>query len=98
MGMKRLLPAALVALAVVVAALAVNLLLVGYAADRSDPVGKLNPRAVLSPTTTGRAPTTTAKTTTEQTTTTSATTTDDHGGDDDRGRNRGSGGGGDDDD
>jgi hypothetical protein len=101
---KRLLPVALVALAVVSAALAVNLLLVGYADERDDPVGNLNPRAVLSPASTERATTTRDETTTEdrETTTTAPTGTgDDHGGDDrggdDGGGNSGPGGGGDDD-
>ena len=93
MGMRRLLPIVLIALAVAGAALAVNLLLVGYADERDDPVGNLNPRAALTvPTTADRR-----QTTDDDTTTTEPTTTDDHGGDD-RGRNRGSGGGGDDDD
>ena len=88
MGMRRLLPIALTVLAVAAAALAVNLLLVGYADERDDPVGNLNPRAALTvPTTTEREPTTTDDTTS------GPTTTDDHGGDDRR-RNRGSGGGG----
>jgi hypothetical protein len=99
--MNRLLPVLLVALAVVVAALAVNLLLVGYADERDDPVGNLNPRAVISPTATERA--TTTRETTDETTTRDepepTATGDDHGGDDSGGGgdNSGPGGGGDDD-
>jgi hypothetical protein len=87
--MRRLLPIVLIALAVATAALAVNLLLVGYADERDDPVGNLNPRAALTePTTTERRPSTANDTTT--------TANDDHGGDDDGG-NSGHGGGDDDD-
>ena len=43
--MRRLLPLVLAAGAVAVAALAANVLLVGYASNRDDPVGKLSPRA-----------------------------------------------------
>jgi hypothetical protein len=103
--MGRLLPLALVAAAAVIATLAVNFLLVGYAQNRDDPVGKLSPRALL--TETGSGPTTTTGTTTTGTTTggttTDATTTDDRTTTDDddssgRGRGRNRGRGGDDDD
>lgn len=100
--MGRLLPLALVAAAAVVATLAVNFLLVGYAQDRDDPVGKLSPRALVTRTDTG--PTgPTGRTTTGETTTTGSTTgsTTETGEDDDssgRGRGRNRGRGGDDDD
>jgi hypothetical protein len=61
---------AIVAAAVAVAAAAailLNLALLGYAQPRSDPVGKLSPRAVLSPgpvTTTVPPPTVTVATVT----------------------------------
>ncbi len=93
--MGRFLPLALVAAAAVVATLAVNFLLVGYAQDRDDPVGKLSPRALITQTDTGQAGETT---TTGETTTGSTTET---GEDDDssgQGRGRGRGRGGDDDD
>jgi len=93
--MGRLLPLALVAAAAVVATLAVNFLLVGYAQDRDDPVGKLSPRALVTRTDTGQS----GRTTTTGTTTTGSTT--ETGEDDDssgRGRGRGRGRGGDDDD
>jgi hypothetical protein len=103
--MGRLLPLALVAAAAVIATLAVNFLLVGYAQDRDDPVGKLSPRALVTRTDTGRAgqagrttTATTSPTTTDSTTTESTTET---GEDDDssgRNRGRGRGRGGDDDD
>jgi hypothetical protein len=38
------------------AAILLNLALLGYAQPRNDPVGKLSPRAVLSPGTTPAAP------------------------------------------
>ena len=89
--MGRLLPLALVAAAAVVATLAVNFLLVGYAQDRDDPVGKLSPRALITETDRGR----TGRTSTEARTTTGSTT--ETGEDDDSsGRGRGRGRGGDD--
>ena len=102
--MARVLPFALVAAAAVIATLAVNFLLVGYAQNRDDPVGKLSPRALITDTAGGRTgPATTSGTTTDGTTTdgttTEGTTTEED--DDDssgRGRGRGRGRGGDDDD
>ena len=95
--MGRLLPLALVAAAAVVATLAVNFLLVGYAQDRDDPVGKLSSRALI--TETDRGPTgrtsTEARTTTGSTTTGSTTETGEDD-DDSSGRGRGRGRGGDD--
>src|SRR6185312_12332209 len=82
--MRRVLTIGAAVLAAGAVALAVNLLLVGYASDRNDPVGNLSPRITLStetPTTTQdtqAAKTTTAPTT--RTATTSPTATDDHGG------------------
>jgi hypothetical protein len=97
--MGRFLPLALVAAAAVVATLAVNFLLVGYAQDRDDPVGKLSPRALVTRTDTGQAGRTGPTTTTSPTATESTTET--NGDDDDssgRGRGRNRGRGGDDDD
>ena len=99
--MARIIPFALVAAAAVIATLAVNFLLVGYAQNRDDPVGKLSPRALITDTggRTGPAPTsgaTTNGTTTDGTTTEGTTTEEDD--DDSRGRGRGRGRGGDDDD
>jgi uncharacterized membrane protein YgcG len=108
--MKRALTIAGAVLAAGAVALAVNLLLVGYASDRNDPVGNLSPRITLSTespaTTQGTQPAQTTKTTTAPTTpttTTSPTTTDDHGGSSGGsgsggGSNSGHGGGGGDDD
>src|SRR3712207_3561553 len=108
MRIKRFIPIALAILAAGVAALSVNFLLVGFTADRNDPVGKLSPRAPLTtdgssgtttggqPTTTLDEPTTTAETTTAETTTAETTTGDDGGRG--RGRNRGRGGDGSSDD
>jgi hypothetical protein len=90
--MRRLLPLALVAAAAVVATLAVNFLLVGYAQDRDDPVGKLSPRALITQADRGR----TGPTSTEGRTTTGSTTTGEDD-DDSSGRGRGRGRGGDDD-
>ncbi|HEX2045203.1 MAG TPA: hypothetical protein VHF23_06215 [Gaiellaceae bacterium] len=92
--MKRFLPIALAVVAAAFAALAVNLLLIGYASDRSDPVGNLSPRAPLvgeRTTTTGAE---TDATTTEGTTSTEGDEDDDSG----RGRGRNRGRGSDDDD
>lgn len=107
MGVKRLLAIAGAFVAAGLAALTVNLLLVDYASSENDPVGKLSPRAVLTPTqtattTAGRdVPRTSSTTTTDAgtrpttTSTTHATTTDEDG---DHGRNRGRGGDGSEDD
>jgi hypothetical protein len=94
-GMRRFLPIALAALAAGVAALAVNFLLVGFTADRNDPVGKLSPRAPL--TTNGNSATTTDgdTTTLDEPTTTGETTTGETTTGDDSGRGRGRGRGGD---
>jgi len=109
-GMRRFGPILLALAAVVAAAVAVNVLLVGYAADRNDPVGDLSPRAFL--TSTGAKPTNPPATSTSGTSSTSTSTTtgntqtgstttsgsdddDDKSGSDD---NSGHGGGGDDDD
>ncbi len=91
--MKRFLPIALAVVAAAFAALAVNLLLIGYASDRSDPVGNLSPRAPLV----GERTTTTETdaTTTERTTSTEEDDEDDGSG---RGRGRNRGRGSDDDD
>lgn len=101
--MARIIPFALVAAAAVIATLAVNFLLVGYAQNRDDPVGKLSPRALITDTGRRTGPATTSGTTTDGTTTdgttTEGTTTEED--DDDssgRGRGRGRGRGGDDDD
>jgi uncharacterized membrane protein YgcG len=105
-AVRRALVIGLAALTVGAVALAANLLLIGYASNRDDPVGNLSPRITLStesPTTQSTPATTTSRT---PTTTTSPTTTDDHGGSsggsgsDDRGggSNSGHGGGGGDDD
>ena len=100
--MARIIPFALVAAAAVIATLAVNFLLVGYAQNRDDPVGKLSPRARITDTGGRTGPATTSGTTTNGTTTgttTEGTTTEED--DDDssgRGRGRGRGRGGDDDD
>ena len=100
--MARIIPFALVAAAAVIATLAVNFLLVGYAQNRDDPVGKLSPRALITDTGGRTGPATTSGTTTNGTTTgttTDGTTTEED--DDDssgRGRGRGRGRGGDDDD
>jgi hypothetical protein len=90
---KRFLPIALAVVAAAFAALAVNLLLIGYASDRSDPVGNLSPRAPLV----GERTTTTETdaTTTERTTSTEEDDEDDGSG---RGRGRNRGRGSDDDD
>ena len=100
--MGRLLPLALVAAAAVIATLAVNFLLVGYAQDRDDPVGKLSPRALVTRTDPGAtARATTGATTTSPTTSEDATTTTETEEEDDssgRGRGRGRGRGGSDDD
>ena len=99
--MARIIPFALVAAAAVIATLAVNFLLVGYAQNRDDPVGKLSPRALITDTGGRTGPATTSGTTTNGTTTgttTEGTTTEED--DDDssgRGRGRGRGRGGDDD-
>ena len=100
--MARIIPFALVAAAAVIATLAVNFLLVGYAQNRDDPVGKLSPRALITDTGGRTGPATTSGTATGGTTTgttTEGTTTEED--DDDssgRGRGRGRGRGGDDDD
>ena len=100
--MARIIPFALVAAAAVIATLAVNFLLVGYAQNRDDPVGKLSPRALITDTggRTGPATTsgTTDGTTTEGTTTEGTTTEEDDDDSSGRGRGRGRGRGGDDDD
>lgn len=98
-GMQRWLPLLLVAAAAVIATLAVNLLLVGYAQDRDDPVGRLSPRALVTETD-GSAPrpTTTDETTTGRMTTDSTTEAEDDDDSSGRGRGRGRGRGGDDDD
>lgn len=98
--MKRFLPIALAVVAAAFAALAVNLLLIGYASDRSDPVGDLSPRAPLvgERTTTERG-STSEGTTTEETTTDGTTSTEgDEDDDSGRGRGRNRGRGSDDDD
>lgn len=101
--MARIIPFALVAAAAVIATLAVNFLLVGYAQNRDDPVGKLSPRALITDPVGRTGPATTSGTTTDGTTTdgttTEGTTTEED--DDDssgRGRGRGRGRGGGDDD
>lgn len=97
--MARILPFALVAAAAVIATLAVNFLLVGYAQNRDDPVGKLSPRALITDTAGGRTgPTTTSGTTSDGTTTDGTTTEEDDDDSSGRGRGRGRGRGGDDDD
>jgi len=96
--MARVLPFALVAAAAVIATLAVNFLLVGYAQNRDDPVGKLSPRALITDTAGGRTGTATTSGTTDGTTTEGTTTEDDDGDSSGRGRGRGRGRGGDDDD
>jgi hypothetical protein len=90
---KRFLPIALAVVAAAFAALAVNLLLIGYASDRSDPVGNLSPRAPLVGE--GTTTTETDATTTERTTSTEEDDEDDGSG---RGRGRNRGRGSDDDD
>lgn len=94
--MGRVLPLALVAAAAVIATLAVNFLLVGYAQDRDDPVGKLSPRALI--TGTGATGGRTGSTTTTDSTTTGTSTEEDDDDSSGRGRGRGRGRGGDDDD
>lgn len=96
--MARVLPFALVAAAAVIATLAVNFLLVGYAQNRDDPVGKLSPRALITDTAGGRTGPATTSGTTDGTTTEGTTTEDDDGDSSGRGRGRGRGRGGDDDD
>lgn len=97
--MARVLPFALVAAAAVIATLAVNFLLVGYAQNRDDPVGKLSPRALITDAAGGRTgPATTSGTTTNGTTTDGTTTEEDDDDSSGRGRGRGRGRGGDDDD
>jgi hypothetical protein len=91
---KRLLPIAVVLVAAGLAALAVNLLLVGYASDRADPVGKLSPRAQLPASgTAGETATTESGTTSPGETATQPAETQPTGtiddGDDGRGRGRG---------
>lgn len=108
MSVKRFLPLAAAVVVAIVAALAVNVLLVG-ASDRNDPVGNLSPRAPLTSTDgststearPGRTTTRETPTSTEDTTTVDETTTEED--DDDssgrgRGRNRGRGGDGSEDD
>jgi hypothetical protein len=104
---KRLLPIAVVLVAAGLAALAVNLLLVGYASDRADPVGKLSPRAQLPApgttrgtrtTATDETPTGTAPTGTTGTEPTATVDDGDDGRGRGRGRNRGRGGDGSSDD
>ena len=60
--MNRALPYVLAALAVVAAAVAVDLVLLGYVGNRNDPVGKLSPvaPALLAPATTPTVPPPTA--------------------------------------
>jgi hypothetical protein len=93
---KRFLPVVLAVVGAAVAALAVNLLLIGYTTDRNDPVGNLSPRAPLSTegTTTDRETTTRDETTTDETTTSETTTEGDDDSGRGRGRNRGRGGDG----
>jgi hypothetical protein len=91
---KRFLPVVLAVVGAAVAALAVNLLLIGYTTDRNDPVGNLSPRAPLSTEET----TTDRETTTDETTTGETTTEADDDSGRGRGRNRGRGGDGSDDD
>jgi hypothetical protein len=89
-GVKRFLPIAFAVVAAALAALAVNLLLIGYTEDRNDPVGNLSPRAPLS---TEDGATTGRETTTDETTTGETTTEEED--DDSRGRGRGRGRSGD---
>ena len=96
--MARVLPFALVAAAAVIATLAVNFLLVGYAQNRHDPVGKLSPRALITDTAGGRTGPATTSGTTDGTTTEGTTTEEDDDDSSGRGRGRGRGRGGDDDD
>lgn len=96
--MARILPFALVAAAAVIATLAVNFLLVGYAQNRDDPVGKLSPRALITDTAGGRTGPATTSGTTDGTTTDGTTTEEDDDDSSGRGRGRGRGRGGDDDD
>jgi hypothetical protein len=77
--MRRALPIVLALAAAAAVALAANLLLLGYATNRNDPVGKLSPRAAVI--TTPSAPPA-LRTGTVRIVTTPPHHADDHGGDD----------------